>query len=57
VIVYAATKHQFLQDSDNDNIEEVTLQHFKLATGKKGGGDQTWQGALTYMAKMLRDEG
>ncbi|MBN3967202.1 DUF2075 domain-containing protein [Pseudomonas gregormendelii] len=59
MIVYAATKQQFLRDSDNDDIEEVILRHFKEATGKKVGASEikSWQGSLTYMAKVLRDDG
>jgi DUF2075 family protein len=58
VIVYAATKQQFLKDNDNDDIEEVILRHFKEATGKKVGASEirSWQGSLTYMAKVLRDD-
>jgi len=59
VIVYAATKQQFLKDNDNDDIEEVILRHYKEATGKRVGASEikSWQGSLTYMAKVLRDEG
>jgi DUF2075 family protein len=59
VIVYAATKQQFLKDNDNDDIEDVILRHFKEATGKTVGASEirSWQGSLTYMAKVLRDEG
>lgn len=59
MIVYAATKQQFLKDSDNDDIEEVILRHFKEATGKKVGASEikSWQGSLAYMAKVLRDDG
>jgi DUF2075 family protein len=59
VIVYAATKQQFLKDNDNDDIEEVILRHYKEATGKNVGASEirSWQGSLTYMAKVLRDEG
>jgi DUF2075 family protein len=59
VIVYAATKQQFLKDNDNDDIEDVILRHFKAATGKTVGRSEirSWQGSLTYMAKVLRDEG
>jgi hypothetical protein len=59
VIVYAATKQQFLKDNDNDDIEEVILRHYKEATGKNVGTSEirSWQGSLTYMAKVLRDEG
>ena len=59
MIVYAATKQQFLKDNDNDDIEDVILRHFKEATGKTVGRSEirSWQGSLTYMAKVLRDEG
>ncbi|PYY71967.1 ATP-binding protein [Pseudomonas jessenii] len=59
MIVYAATKQQFLKDNDNDDIEEVILRHCKEATGKTVGRSEirSWQGSLTYMAKVLRDEG
>lgn len=40
MIVYAATKQQFLKDSDNDDIEDVILRHFKEATGKKVGASE-----------------
>lgn len=58
MIVYAATKQQFLKDNDNDDIEEVILRHYKDATGKNVGTSEirSWQGSLTYMAKVLRDE-
>lgn len=59
MIVYAATKQQFLKDNDNDDIEEGILRHYKEATGKRVGASEikSWQGSLTYMAKVLRDEG
>lgn len=59
MIVYAATKQQFLKDNDNDDIEDVILRHFKEATGKTVGASEirSWQSSLTYMAKVLRDEG
>ncbi|HDS0930918.1 TPA: DUF2075 domain-containing protein [Pseudomonas putida] len=59
MIVYAATKQQFLKDNDNDDIEEVILRHYKEATGKNVASSEirSWQGSLTYMAKVLRDEG
>ncbi|OLF54637.1 DUF2075 domain-containing protein [Pseudomonas chlororaphis] len=58
MIVYAATKQQFLDVCDNDDIEEVILKHFKEATGKKVAASEirSWQGSLTYMAKVLRDK-
>jgi DUF2075 family protein len=58
VIVYSATKQQFLDVCDNNDIEEVILKHFKEATGKKVAASEirSWQGSLTYMAKVLRDK-
>lgn len=54
MIVYAATKQQFLDVCDNDDIEEVILKHFKEATGKKVAASEirSWQGSLTYMARF-----
>ncbi|MHA7116484.1 DNA/RNA helicase domain-containing protein [Pseudomonas promysalinigenes] len=59
MIVYAATKQQFLKDNDNDDIEEVILRHYKEATGKNVASSEirSWQGSLTYVAKVLRDDG
>ncbi|MFZ6049537.1 DNA/RNA helicase domain-containing protein [Pseudomonas sp. CR3202] len=59
MIVYEATKKQFLRDHDNDDIEEVILHSFKAATGKKVAKAEvnSWKGSLGYMAKVLRDEG
>ncbi|AGL85666.1 MULTISPECIES: DUF2075 domain-containing protein [Pseudomonas] len=58
MIVYSATKQQFLDVCDNNDIEEVILKHFKEATGKKVAASEirSWQGSLTYMAKVLRDK-
>ncbi|WP_044874641.1 DUF2075 domain-containing protein [Pseudomonas sp. LFM046] len=58
MIVYEATKKQFLHDHDNDDIEEVILQSFTTATGKKVAASEvnSWKGSLGYMAKVLRDE-
>lgn len=36
MIVYEATKQQFLHDSDNDDIEDVILAHYTAKTGKGG---------------------
>jgi hypothetical protein len=58
VIVYEATKQQFLHDSDNDDIEDVILAHYTAKTGKGVGRSEvaSWKGSLGYMAKVLRDE-
>lgn len=58
MIVYEATKQQFLKDTDNDDIEDVILAHFTARTGKRVGRAEidSWKGSLGYMAKVLRDE-
>lgn len=58
MIVYEATKQQFLKDTDNDDIEDVILAHFTARTGKRVGRSEidSWKGSLGYMAKVLRDE-
>ncbi|HBP5580905.1 MULTISPECIES: DUF2075 domain-containing protein [Pseudomonas aeruginosa group] len=58
MIVYEATKQQFLHDSDNDDIEDVILAHYTAKTGKGVGRSEvaSWKGSLGYMAKVLRDE-
>ncbi|WP_413043829.1 DNA/RNA helicase domain-containing protein [Pseudomonas sp. YJ42] len=59
MIVYEATKQQFLHDTDNDDIEDVILTHFTARTGKRVGRSEidSWRGSLGYMARVLRDEG
>ncbi|WP_350013241.1 DUF2075 domain-containing protein [Pseudomonas asiatica] len=56
MIVYEATKSQFLHDSDNDDIEDVILQSFKTATGKLVAAAEmnAWKNSLGAMAKVLR---
>lgn len=58
MIVYEATKQQFLKDTDNDDIEDVILAHFTARTGKRVGRSEieSWKGSLGYMAKVLRDD-
>jgi uncharacterized protein len=58
LIVYEATKKQFLHDHDNDDIEDVILAHYTARTGKRVGRSEmaSWRGSLGYMAKVLRDE-
>ncbi|CAJ0557526.1 unnamed protein product, partial [Mesorhabditis spiculigera] len=42
-----------------DKAKSSSKKHFKEATGKTVGRSEirSWQGSLTYMAKVLRDEG
>lgn len=58
MIVYEATKKQFLHVHDNDDIEDVILAHYTARTGKRVGRSEmaSWRGSLGYMAKVLRDE-
>jgi DUF2075 family protein len=58
LIVYEATKKQFLHVHDNDDIEDVILAHYTARTGKRVGRSEmaSWRGSLGYMAKVLRDE-
>lgn len=58
MIVYEATKKQFLHVHDNDDIEDVILAHYTARTGKRVGHSEmaSWRGSLGYMAKVLRDE-
>ena len=58
MIVYEATKKQFLDVHDNDDIEDVILAHYTARTGKRVGRSEmaSWRGSLGYMAKVLRDE-
>jgi DUF2075 family protein len=58
LIVYEATKKQFLHVHDNDDIEDVILTHYTAKTGKRVGRSEmaSWRGSLGYMAKVLRDE-
>ncbi|UUY07681.1 DUF2075 domain-containing protein [Pseudomonas sp. J452] len=59
MIVYEATKKQFLHVHDNEDIEDVILAHYTAKTGKRVGRSEmeSWRGSLGYMAKVLRDEG
>ncbi|AKN26844.1 ATP/GTP-binding protein [Stutzerimonas stutzeri] len=57
MIVYEATKQQFLKDTDNDDIEDVILAHFTARTGKRVDDRRSSRGKVArYMAKVLRDE-
>lgn len=58
VIIYQATKAQFLQHAWHDDIEDVVSRHFRSATGRHAGrGEiQSWKHSLIEMAKVLADE-
>ena len=57
MIVYQATKAQFLDDNDNRNIEDVIEAAFLRKTGRYApqGIFRSWQASLLAMAKVLRD--
>ena len=58
MIIYQATKTQFLQHAWRDDIEDVVLRHFRSA-GARGVGPaeiQAWKHSLLEMAKVLQDE-
>jgi DUF2075 family protein/DNA replication protein DnaC len=58
LIIYQATKTQFLQHAWHDDIEDVVSRHFRSATGKGVGRSeiQSWKHSLLEMAKVLQDE-
>jgi len=59
VIVYSATKGQFLHDCDHDQIEDVVERQFVQKTGRYAsqGEFKAWRNSLVAMAKVLRDDG
>jgi uncharacterized protein len=58
VIIYQATKSQFLHHAFRDNIEDVMSRHYRHATGHGVGASelQSWKYSLLEMAKVLYDE-
>jgi DUF2075 family protein len=59
VIVYEATKSQFLQDNNDRDIEEVILERFRATTGRgvATGELRSWKESLGFMARVLTDPG
>ncbi|MBU4612981.1 DUF2075 domain-containing protein [Achromobacter sp. GG226] len=58
MIIYQASKAEFLNHAHRDNIEDIMLRHVRHA-GVAGGGDsevRSWRASLTEMAKVLMDE-
>lgn len=57
MLIYYATKVQFLKDNNDYDIEEVILNHFKIATGHQVNLAEirSWKESLGYMAKVLSD--
>ena len=57
MIIYQATKTQFLQHAWRDDIEEIVTRHYRSATGRSVGPAeiQSWRHSLLEMAKVLQD--
>jgi DUF2075 family protein len=58
LIIYHATKGQFLEHALRDDIEDVVSRHFRNATGRNVGRSETqaWKHSLLEMAKVLQDD-
>lgn len=58
MIIYQATKTQFLHHAWHDDIEDVMSRHFRSAFGRGVGPAeiQSWKHSLLEMAKVLQDE-
>jgi DUF2075 family protein len=58
VIIYQASKSQFLHHALREDIEDVVLRHFRSATGQGVAAPQVqaWKHSLLEMAKVLQDE-
>ena len=58
MIIYQATKQEFLHHVRHDDIEDVILRHYKSATGSTVARPQiqAWSQSLAQMGKVLNDE-
>ena len=58
MIVYQATKAQFLHHALDDDIEDVVLRHYRAAVGQGVAKPMisSWAHSLMEMAKVLRDD-
>ena len=58
VIIYQASKKQFLHHALREDIEDVVARHFRGATGHGVGPSEVraWKHSLLEMAKVLGDE-
>lgn len=58
MIIYQASKTQFLQHAIREDIEDIVLRQFRSATGWGIGPSelQSWKHSLLEMAKVLQDE-
>lgn len=57
MIVYQSTKQQFLDDSDNRDIEDLIRDAYVRKTGRYASESESraWHGSLREMARVLRD--
>ena len=57
MIVYQATKHRFLDDNDNRNIEDVINAAYVQKTGRYASEAEfkSWAASLREMSRVLRD--
>lgn len=58
MIVYSATKAEFMNDVMTNDIENIIHEAFQKATGKHTGGSelQSWRNSLQYMDRVLADD-
>ncbi|MFZ5542586.1 MAG: DNA/RNA helicase domain-containing protein [Pseudomonadota bacterium] len=58
MIIYHATKQEFLHHALRDDIEEVMSRQYQHATGTRVGRSEfrSWKHSLLEMAKVLQDE-
>lgn len=58
MIIYQATKSQFLDDNDNRNIEDVVNAAYVQKSGRYAstGEFRSWKASLQEMARVLRDK-
>lgn len=58
MIIYQASKTQFLHHALRDDIEDVVSRHFRSATGRGVSPSEinSWKNSLLEMAKVLQDE-
>ncbi len=58
MIVYQADKKQFLRDHQDNDIDEVVHERFRVATGHSVANRElrSWRASLGFMATVMRDD-
>ena len=58
MIVYSASKSQFLDDVMSNDIGSIILETYKRVTGKSTGNSEitSWTNSLSFMERVLADE-